>query len=100
MHDLQTDRYFVPRGQIRVALFDGREDSPTRGAVHEVYFTPATPGLVRIPPGVWHADQNWGESDAIVTNFPTVPYDPDLPDKYRIDPHAGVIPFDWTLRDG
>ena len=22
------------------------------------------------------------------------------PDKHRIDPHSGVIPFDWTLRDG
>jgi cellulose synthase/poly-beta-1,6-N-acetylglucosamine synthase-like glycosyltransferase len=22
------------------------------------------------------------------------------PDKYRIDPHGGTIPFDWTVRDG
>lgn len=100
MHELQTDRYFLARGNVRVALFDGREDSSTRGAVHEVFFTPETPGLVSIPPGVWHADQNWGDADALVTNYPTHPYDPDVPDKHRIDPHAGVIPFDWTLRDG
>ncbi len=35
-----------------------------------------------------------------VMNYPTRPYDPDVPDKYRIDPHAGVIPFDWSVRDG
>lgn len=100
MHELQADRYFVAEAHVRVALFDGRDESPTRGAVHEVYFTPATPGLVRIPPGVWHADQNWGERDAVLNNYPTHPYDPDVPDKHRIDPHAGVIPFDWSLPDG
>jgi hypothetical protein len=44
--------------------------------------------------------QNWGETDARVLNFPTRPYDPAKPDKLRIDPHSGVIPFDWELRDG
>ena len=100
MHVHQTDRYFVARGHVRVVLLDGREDSPTGGNLHEVFFTPETPGLVRIPPGVWHADQNWGDADALVVNFPTRAYDPDDPDKYRIDPHANVIPFDWNLRDG
>jgi dTDP-4-dehydrorhamnose 3,5-epimerase len=100
MHEHQTDRYFVASGLVRVALFDGREESPTRGNVHEVYFTPQTTGAISIPAGVWHADHNWGETDALIVNFPTRPYDPDDPDKHRIDPHAGVIPFDWSLRDG
>lgn len=100
MHDHQTDRYFVARGHVRVALFDGRDASSTRGSVYEIHFTPETPGLVRIPPGVWHADQNWGDADALVMNYPTRPYDPDVPDKYRIDPHGGIIPFDWSMRDG
>lgn len=100
MHERQLDRYFVARGHVRVALYDGREDSPTSGVLHEIYFTPESAGSVCIPPGVWHADQNWGRSDAIVINFPTRVYDPDDPDKHRIDPHAGVIPFDWSIRDG
>lgn len=100
MHELQTDRYFVVSGNLRVALFDGREESPTRGAIAEVHFTDRTPGLLRIPPGVWHADQNWGDTEAHLINFPTRPYDPEAPDKQRIDPHAGVIPFDWSIRDG
>ena len=100
MHLLQTDRYFFVAGDIRVVLFDGRPDSVTTGALAELHFTDRTPGLVKIPPGVWHADQNWGDSEALIVNFPTRPYDPERPDKYRIDPHAGVIPFDWSLRDG
>jgi len=100
MHRLQADRYFVARGSVRVVLFDGRESSSTSGRFAELYFTDATPGLLRIPPGVWHADQNWGETDALIVNFPTHPYDPASPDKLRIDPHSGIIPFDWRLRDG
>lgn len=100
MHEVQMDRYFVACGHIRVVLFDGREESPSRGTIEQIYFTPETPGLVCVPPGVWHADQNWGATDAVILNFPTVPYDPVNPDKHRIDPHAEVIPFDWSLRDG
>jgi dTDP-4-dehydrorhamnose 3,5-epimerase len=100
MHDLQTDRYFVVSGSVRVVLFDGRNESPTSGSIVEVHFTDRTPGLVKIPPGVWHADQNWGQTEAHIVNFPTRPYDPDNPDKYRIDPHGEAIPFDWSIRDG
>jgi dTDP-4-dehydrorhamnose 3,5-epimerase len=99
MHKLQTDRYYVATGDVRVALYDGREDSPTAGAMVEVMFTDQTPGLLAIPPGVWHADQNWGETVARIVNFPTRAYNPDEPDKFHIDPHAGIIPFDWALHD-
>ncbi len=27
-------------------------------------------------------------------------YNREAPDKYRIDPHSGEIPFDWSLHDG
>ena len=100
MHRLQTDRYYVCRGNVRVVLFDGREDAPSCGRFAEFYFTDASPGLLSIPPGVWHADQNWGDTEAQILNFPTHPYNPDAPDKLRIDPNSGIIPFDWTLRDG
>lgn len=100
MHELQTDRYFLGCGQVRVALYDGRSDSASFERVEQFFFTETTPGLLLIPPGVWHADQNWGETDARLINFPTRAYDHANPDKFRIDPHSGQIPFDWELHDG
>jgi dTDP-4-dehydrorhamnose 3,5-epimerase len=100
MHRLQADRYFICSGSLRVVLYDGREDSPTHKQLAHYTFADRVNGLVYIPPGVWHADQNIGEEDAIAINFPTRPHDRSDPDKYRIDPHSGEIPFDWTLRDG
>lgn len=100
MHKLQADRYAVLSGSLRVVLHDGRVGSPSHGRFAQFHFTDATPGLLRIPPGVWHADQNWGDADVRVVNYPTRAYDREQPDKYRIDPHSGTIPFDFSLRDG
>ena len=86
-------------GHPRRALRRPREDSPSHQRFHVVDFTRGTPGLLRIPPGVWHASQNWGDFEAVCMNFPTAAFDPEHPDKYRIDPHSGEIPFDFTLRD-
>jgi dTDP-4-dehydrorhamnose 3,5-epimerase len=100
MHRRQADRYFVQAGDLRVALHDAREDSPTKGAFSEFWFTEGSRGLLHIPAGVWHATQNWGTTLGRIANFGTVRFDPSDPDKARIDPHAGVIPFDWLLHDG
>jgi dTDP-4-dehydrorhamnose 3,5-epimerase len=100
MHKRQADRYLGIRGQVRVVLFDGRVESATHGTYDQYYLGEELPSLLRIPPGVWHADQNVGPAEAAILNFPTVAYDPDEPDKYRIDPHSGEIPFDWDALDG
>jgi dTDP-4-dehydrorhamnose 3,5-epimerase len=100
MHRHQTDRYVTLSGRLRVVLYDGRVESPTFQRFAEFSFSDEAPGCLRIPPGVWHADQNVGEGRCRVINFPTRPYDRDAPDKYRIDPGSGEIPFDFTLRDG
>lgn len=95
MHRKQTDRYFIVSGNVRVVLHD-----PASGIFEQFYFTDATPGLVKIPPGIWHADQNFGPTEAHVCNFPTRAYDPLDPDKFRIAPHSGELAFDWSLPDG
>jgi dTDP-4-dehydrorhamnose 3,5-epimerase len=100
MHRLQADRYAVLAGTLRVVLYDGRRDSPSFQHFAEFYFCERSPGLLRIPPGVWHADQNLGEDSALLINFPTRPFDRDNPDKFRIDPGSGEIPFDFTLSNG
>ena len=99
MHRIQSDRYATMSGRVRVVLFDGRTNSPTYQSFAEFQFTDEMPGALLIPAGVWHADQNMGDIDAVIVNFPTHAYDKDRPDKYRIDISSGEIPFDWQLRD-
>ena len=100
MHKLSHDRYFAGIGQMRVVLYDGRVDSPSLGCFAQFQFSEDAPGLLRIPAGVGHANQNWGETDAVFLNFPTRAHEHANPDKYRLDPIDGPIEFDWTLREG
>ena len=100
MHRRQADRYFIQTGDLRVALFDGRTDSPTKGNTCQFWFTGSGYALLYIPPGVWHATQNWGTTLGRIVNFGTVRFDPADPDKARIDPRSGEIPFDWEIHDG
>jgi dTDP-4-dehydrorhamnose 3,5-epimerase len=99
-HRKQYDHFYVVRGTVKVALYDGREDSTTRGVVHELYLGEHCPGLVRIPPGVQHGWMCVGEKEAIIVNVVSEPYDPKTPDEFRTHPHDNDIPYDWARRDG
>lgn len=95
MHLRQVDRHYVHCGNLRMVLFDARKGSPTHGNVAMVHLGDESRGIVRIPPGVWHALQNWGSTPAHVINFPTVPYDHANPDKQMLPISTDQIPFDF-----
>lgn len=92
MHARHEDRYFLVQGELEVVLFDDRPDSPTRGLVSKVYLTHFRRRLMNVPAGVWHADHNVGSVDAVIVNFPTLPYEHAAPDKYRLPIDTDQIP--------
>ena len=95
-HARSVDRLFVNGGLLKVVLFDGRDDGPTSGMVNEIYAGDARPMFIVIPTGVWHGLQNLGTTDALVLNFPTLAYDYEDPDHYRLPLDAPEIPYTWT----
>jgi dTDP-4-dehydrorhamnose 3,5-epimerase len=46
---------------------------------------------MNIGAGVWHADRNIGNWDAVVVNFPTIPCDHADPDQYRLPLNSDEI---------
>lgn len=99
-HKLQTDHFSVVHGTIRLGLFDGREDSPTKGETAEFFIGEHNPILVQIPPLVYHGFKGVGEVEAVVINVPTEVYNYEQPDEFRVDPYENDIPFDWHLKHG
>ena len=96
-HQRSTDRLFVNQGQLKLVLFDGREDSKTRGFLMELHAGDARPSLVVVPPGVWHGLQNLGSTDALILNCPTEAYDYKDPDHYRLAYDSAEIPYTWNV---
>jgi len=99
-HKKQTDHFYVIKGTVKVALYDGRDGSPTKDALNVLYLGEHCPGLLRIPPGVWHGWKCTSRDEAYILNVVSEMYDREDPDEFRAPAHRGEIPYDWTRRDG
>lgn len=99
-HQKQTDHFVCLRGMMKVVLYDDREGSPTKGAINEFFIGEHNPLLVEIPRLVYHGFKCISEHEAIVVNYTTECYDYKNPDEFRLPPHGGPIPYDWSRRDG
>ena len=98
LHTRMTLNYAVVSGMIKLVLYDDRADSPTRGALQEVFTGGDDYALVTVPPGVWNGFKGLGVGPAIVANCATHPHDP--AEIERIPPSSDRIPYRWDRRDG
>ncbi|OHB57313.1 MAG: dTDP-4-dehydrorhamnose 3,5-epimerase [Planctomycetes bacterium RBG_13_44_8b] len=99
-HKKQTDHFYVAKGTIKVALYDNRDNSKTKGCVNQIYMSQFCPAVLKIPPGICHGWMGTGTEEAYIINLTTEPYDYKQPDEFRIHPHDNDIPYDWTRKDG
>lgn len=98
-HRHQTDYWYCIAGNIRVALVDLRDDSPTKGEVVELYLGEWSRKVLKIPPGVAHGYQVLGSTPAQLVYYTTRPYDPANPDEERIPWDDPEIGFDWSIKN-
>jgi len=99
-HKVQTDFFTIVKGMMKVVLYDERPASPTHGEINEFFMGEQNPILITIPPGVLHGMKAIGAGPGFLVNCPTEPYNYAEPDEYRVDPHGGDVPYDWTTKDG
>jgi dTDP-4-dehydrorhamnose 3,5-epimerase len=95
-HAKSIDRLFVNQGHLKVVLYDGREGSPTEGVLMELFVGDARPTFLVLPTGVWHGLQNLGSTEALMLNFPTLAYDYEDPDHWRLPWDSEEIPYRWV----
>jgi dTDP-4-dehydrorhamnose 3,5-epimerase len=95
-HGRTTDRLFVSTGQITLALYDGRQASPTYGLVSEFQLSVHQPQLVVVPPGVWHGLIVGGTTPTILLNLTDQPYSYEAPDHWRLPPDTDRIPYSFN----
>ncbi|MDI6720613.1 MAG: dTDP-4-dehydrorhamnose 3,5-epimerase family protein [Methanomicrobiales archaeon] len=99
-HKKQTDNFTCIHGMMKVALYDARKDSPTRGNLMEFFVGEKNPILISVPPGVYHGFKGIGTETAFFVSIPTLPYNYEDPDEFRIPPDTIEIPYDWGLTPG
>ncbi len=99
-HKIQDDNMVIVKGMMKIVLYDAREGSKTYGQINEFFLGEHNPCLLHIPKGVLHGFKCISQTEAICINVPTEKYNYENPDEYRVDPHSGKIPYDWTRKDG
>ena len=99
-HKKQIDNFIAVKGMMKVVLYDGRDNSPTRGEVNEFFIGEKNMLIVQIPTFVLHGFKTISETEAILINCPTEVYSHSDPDEFRVDPHDNDVPYDWARKDG
>jgi dTDP-4-dehydrorhamnose 3,5-epimerase len=94
-HLIQTDHLFPLKGSFKAVLFDDRDDSPSRGRVYVLQLSDLRPGVLVIPPGIWHAFQNLTAEPAILLNYFDREYQYNDPDEYKLPPGSPEIPYSF-----
>jgi dTDP-4-dehydrorhamnose 3,5-epimerase len=99
-HKKQTDNFCCIKGMMKVVLYDDREGSPTMGQVNEFFMGEHNEIMLQIPPFVWHGFKCISDTEAMVMNCSTEPYNAASPDEFRKPAHESDIPYDWARKDG
>lgn len=100
MHKKQTDNFTCIHGMMKVALYDARTDSPTYKELNEFFIGEKNPMLISVPPYVYHGFKGIGTETAYFISVPTLAYNYDEPDEYRLPADTSEIPYDWLLTPG
>lgn len=100
LHRQQTDNFTCVNGMMKVVLYDAREESNTYGEINEFFTGEQNPMLISVPKYVYHGFKAIGEKTAYFISIPTLPFNHNEPDEYRIPPDSKEIPYDWILEKG
>jgi|SRR5579871_1698758 len=100
-HKLQDDHFCCLTGMIKLVVYDNREDSPTHKVLNEFFIGDHNAQLIVVPRLCYHGWKCVSLNEAMILNLVTEPYQHAAPDEYRLDPHDnGLIPYDWSRKDG
>lgn len=91
----QIDHFVVPHGQVKVGLYDDRENSPTQGELDTYIVGEGNMQAIRVPGDCWHGFKTIGDEPATLINFPTKLYEYKDPDEERLPYDTDKIPLDW-----
>lgn len=90
-HLRMTMNLVVPVGEIRFVIYDGRNESSTKGSFFDVYLSQQNYQRLTVPPGVWMGFKGLGGNLNLLLNIADLAHDPDESENVSLD----SIPYDW-----
>jgi len=98
VHRKMELNYAVISGNIKLVLYDDRQNSRTYQELQEIFMGEDNYVLVKVPPHVINGFKGIGNQKAIVANCASIPHDPD--EIERLDPFDKRIGYNWDIHNG
>jgi len=98
LHEQQKDHVMCIKGILRLALYDDRNESSTRGDVNVFHLSEKRPHLIVIPPNVWHGFQNLSDETSQIVNFFNLRFQHKEPDSWFLPSDTDKIPYNFPPR--
>jgi dTDP-4-dehydrorhamnose 3,5-epimerase len=98
-HQIPTLNYTVIFGEVKLVMYDDREDSPTKGNLMELFIGERNYCSVQIPPNVWNGFKAIGNRDAYLINCCTHEHKDFIKSSTYIDPISNdLISYNWDIK--
>ncbi len=96
-HEHQEDNITCVKGMLKLVLYDDRDGSPTKGEINEFFIGEYKPQLIHVPAKIYHGWKCTGNTEAMIINCVSEPYNYNNPDQTNLPPHNGPIPYNWAV---
>jgi dTDP-4-dehydrorhamnose 3,5-epimerase len=90
---MMTQNLAVPRGTIRLVVYDDRAASVTQGEIQEIFSGEDDYKLITIPPLVWYGFRGESREPAMIVNCSDIPHDPQEVELCAIGDNR--VPYVW-----
>ena len=94
-HKLMTLNYAVVHGNIKLVLYDDRDESKTKGTIQEIILSNENHYLVSIPPKIWNGFCSSNNKHAILANCSDIPHDKE--EIIRLPFDDPKFPYKWKI---
>lgn len=94
-HSVLWDWFFISHGAAKFILRDDRSDSPTYKEMNSFVISSRNPGLLVVPPGVYHGWVSLEDDTQMVSTASEV-YNRENPDEVRIAPDSFGV--EWEVK--
>lgn len=94
LHYRLHQNFCVPFGDVKIVVFDCRENSPSKGEFDEIFLNDSDNYyLLSMPPGVWYSFKCTSENFALLANVIDQEHDP--LESTTLPLQNSIIPYDW-----
>jgi dTDP-4-dehydrorhamnose 3,5-epimerase len=94
LHYRLHQNFCVPFGDVKIVVFDCRENSPSRGEFEEILLNDADNYyLLSMPPGLWYSFKCTSENFALLANVIDQEHDP--LESTTLPLQNSIIPYEW-----